>query len=108
MKKRTQYSNEFKAKVAIDAIRGEKTIQELAQTHEVHPNMINLWKKKLVEGASSAFDKENRKKDINENDEKLGDGRELIPLLGQGCSYAPLSRQARYNAVVQKNCVFIK
>jgi putative transposase len=71
MKKRTQYSNEFKAKVAIDAIRGEKTIQELAQTHEVHPNMINLWKKKLVEGASSAFDKENRKKDINENDEKL-------------------------------------
>ncbi len=33
--------------------------------------MINLWKKKLVEGASSAFDKENRKKDINENDEKL-------------------------------------
>jgi len=71
MKKRTQYSNEFKAKVAIDAIRGEKTIQELAQAHEVHPNMINLWKKKLVEGASSTFDKENRKKDINENDEKL-------------------------------------
>jgi len=33
--------------------------------------MINLWKKKLVEGASSAFDKESKKKDINENDEKL-------------------------------------
>ena len=39
--KRKQYSSQFKAKVALEAVRGEKTISELASQYEVHPTMIN-------------------------------------------------------------------
>jgi len=41
--KRKQYSSQFKAKVALEAVRGEKTISELASQYEVHPTMINTW-----------------------------------------------------------------
>jgi len=42
---RKRYDKEFKAKVALEALKGEKTLQELAITYAVHPNMIALWKK---------------------------------------------------------------
>ena len=56
-KKRTQYSAEFKAKVALAALRNEQTMSELAAHYGVHPTMINQWKKALVEGASEIFGK---------------------------------------------------
>jgi transposase len=46
----------FKAKVAIEAIKGEETTAQLAARYEVHPTMINTWKKQLESGASSLFD----------------------------------------------------
>jgi putative transposase len=46
---RKQYSAEFKAKVALEAIKGIKTINELASQHEVHPNQITQWKKQTLE-----------------------------------------------------------
>ncbi len=55
--KRKRYSNDFKARVAIEALRGEKTIQELSQIHGVHPNMITQWKKHLLDSAPEIFDK---------------------------------------------------
>ena len=42
---RKRYDKEFKAKVALEALKGERTLQELAITYSVHPNMIALWKK---------------------------------------------------------------
>jgi transposase-like protein len=45
----------FKAKVAVDAIKGEKTLAELAKLHDVHPNQINDWKNQLLERAPGAF-----------------------------------------------------
>ncbi|WP_439648880.1 IS3 family transposase [Leptolyngbya ohadii] len=54
--KRKQYSAQFKAKVALAAIRGEKTVAELASQYEVHPTMINNWKRQLLEGASNVFE----------------------------------------------------
>ncbi len=51
------HSIQFKSKVAIEAIKGEYTIQEIAQRYEIHPNMVTLWKKQLLENAASAFDK---------------------------------------------------
>ena len=54
-KKRTQYPPEFKAKVALAALRNEQTMSELAAHYGVHPTMINQWKKVLVEGASEIF-----------------------------------------------------
>lgn len=55
--KRKQYSPEFKAKVALEALRGEKTASELASHYQVHPTMINNWKRQLLEGASNLFEK---------------------------------------------------
>ena len=45
----------FKAKVALDAIRGEKTLAELAKVHDVHPIQIVDWKSQLLERAASVF-----------------------------------------------------
>jgi len=53
--KRKRYNPEFKAKVALAAIRGEKTLIELSQQFDVHPNQIKQWKDLLLEGASGVF-----------------------------------------------------
>lgn len=53
---RKQYSASFKAKVALEAIKGHKTINELASEYSVHPNQIGAWKKQVLEGAAQLFD----------------------------------------------------
>ena len=55
-RKRKQYSPEFKSKIAIACIRGDKTTAELATQHEIHPTQINTWKRELLEKASTLFD----------------------------------------------------
>ena len=55
MGKRTRYSAEFKAKVAIDATRGEQTLSELAAKHGVHANLISQWKRQAIEQMASLF-----------------------------------------------------
>ena len=54
--KRKQYSPAFKAKVALDAVRGEKTVSELASGYSLHPTVINTWKRQRLEGASDLFE----------------------------------------------------
>jgi len=54
---RKRYDKDFKAKVAIEAMKGEKTLQELALQFEVHPNMIAQWKRQLIEQAAQLFEK---------------------------------------------------
>lgn len=57
MTKRTRQTHapSFKAEVALAALKGEKTLAELAQQHDVHPNQITAWKERLVEAASGLF-----------------------------------------------------
>ena len=52
---RRKHSSTFKAKVAMEAIKGEETIAELAHRFEVHPTQIRKWKKSLTEGAAGIF-----------------------------------------------------
>ncbi len=52
---RRNHSSVFKAKVAVDAIRGEKTLAELAKLHDVHPNQITDSKNQLLKGAANVF-----------------------------------------------------
>jgi len=54
-RKRRNHSPEFKAKVALAALREDKTLSELADQFDVHPNQIQDWKKRLVESAGNIF-----------------------------------------------------
>lgn len=53
--KRKRYSADFKGKVALEALRGEQTVAQLAAKHGVHQTMINAWKKQAVEGMATVF-----------------------------------------------------
>ena len=57
---RRNHAPAFKAKVALAAIKGEKTLAELAQQFDVHPNQITQWKAQLLEGAAGVFGAEAR------------------------------------------------
>jgi transposase len=52
---RRNHSPAFKAKIALAAVRGEKTLAELAQQFDVHPNQITQWRSQLLAGAAEVF-----------------------------------------------------
>ena len=54
--KRKSYNSELKAKIALEAIKGFTSINEIAKEYRVHPNQISLWKKQLLEILPSVFD----------------------------------------------------
>ena len=53
--KRNRYSAEFKAKVALEAIKGEQTVAELGSRYGLHPNMITNWKRQAIENLAETF-----------------------------------------------------
>jgi transposase len=53
--KRRRYSAEFKAKVALDALKGELTVARLVAKHGVHQTLINAWKRQAMEGLAGVF-----------------------------------------------------
>jgi transposase-like protein len=71
---RRNHGAAFKAKVALEALKGDKTLVELAERFEVHPNQITEWKKLLMERASEVFDKgkSSKEPDIKELHAKIG------------------------------------
>jgi len=68
-KERRKFSASFKAKVAIEAIKEDKTLQELASKHGLHSNQISAWKKEFLEKSELIFSKENDIK-VDESKEK--------------------------------------
>lgn len=71
MKRRSRrnHTAAFKAKVALAAVRGDKTLAELAKLHDIHPNQITDWKTQLLEGAARVFG-EKTKSDVADVDIK--------------------------------------
>jgi transposase-like protein len=55
MAKRRNFTDQFKAKVALEALRGDRTIQEIAAKHQLHPNQVSQWKRQAVEGMADVF-----------------------------------------------------
>jgi putative transposase len=68
-RQRRQFSGDLKAKIAVEAIKGQRTIQEIASHYEIHPNQVTQWKKQLMEGATEVFS--NGKVHAAEADEQL-------------------------------------
>ena len=57
MSKRRNHDAAFKARVALESVKGERTVSELAAEYGVHPTMIHQWKKALLEGAAAIFER---------------------------------------------------
>ena len=55
MTKRRRFTADFKAKVALDALRGDLTIQQIATKHKVHPNQVSTWKRQAMDGLGAVF-----------------------------------------------------
>lgn len=70
---RKRYDKDFKAKVALEAMKGEKTLQELSQQFEVHQNIIALWKRQLIEQAAQVFEKAGKEKKAADETERKTD-----------------------------------
>jgi transposase len=66
-KKRRNHSAEFKAKVALAALKGDKTLSEIALQFDVHPNQITQWKQQVVDNISQLFAKDSSGKANEEN-----------------------------------------
>ena len=61
--KRAKFSKEFKAKVALEAIKGHRTVNEIASEFEVHPSQVNTWKKQAMGGLSDTFERKGKSKE---------------------------------------------
>ncbi len=55
MTKRRRFTAEFKARVALDALRGDQTVQEIAAKRQVHPNQVSTWKRQAMDGLGEVF-----------------------------------------------------
>ena len=69
MRTRRRFSAEFKAKVALEAIKGHETVAELATRHGLHPTQIAAWKREAVEKLARVFDEKNGARDQNRDEE---------------------------------------
>ena len=68
---RKQYDPAFKAKVAIEAIKGQRTLNEIASAYKVHPNQVTQWKKQALQQLSEVFSNSRARKELQ--DEELRD-----------------------------------
>ena len=93
MSKRKQHKPDFKARVALEALKGEQTVTELACRFGVHPTMIHQWKRALLDGASDIFERGGRTKTPEVSEETV---KELHAKIGElAVAYDFLSRKLK-------------
>lgn len=69
--KRRTLSPQFKFKVAVEALKGIRSINEIAAEHQVHPAQVTTWKKELLEGGSALFERKNaRNREAGDDEER--------------------------------------
>ena len=67
MTKRRNFSDKFKAAVTLEALRGDKTVQEIAAKRQLHPTQVSTWKRQAIEGMASVFSDKVKKAEGNRN-----------------------------------------
>ena len=77
---RRKFKADFKAKVAIAAIKEQQTIEEICKKFAIHPTQANLWKREFLANAAQLFDKENKHLEQEDQEKKL---QELYAQIGQ-------------------------
>ena len=78
MTKRRNFSDKFKASVALAALRGDKTVQEIAAKRQLHPTQVSMWKRQAIEGMANVFlDK------VKKAENKDGEIKDLHAKIGQ-------------------------
>ena len=88
---RRKHSPSFKARIALEALKGEETTAELASRFEVHPSQIRTWKRALTEGATDIFG--------SDQDQKKKGGEALIAQLYQQIGQLKVERDFLENAL---------
>ena len=78
-RKRTSYTAAFKARVALAAVKGDTTANELASHHQIHPTLVSNWKKALLDGAEALFAEPGKKT----KDDGRPDPAELYEQIGR-------------------------
>jgi transposase len=70
MTTRRRFSDKFKATVALEALRGDKTAQQIAAKHRIHPTQVTSWKRQAIDGLSGVFSDKVKKAESNEAEVK--------------------------------------
>lgn len=78
VKKRRNFNSSEKFKIVIEAIKGEKTINEIASQYDVHPNMVTRWKKEFMEKGQDVFERSSKAVTTSSTDED-----QLLLMLGK-------------------------
>jgi putative transposase len=91
--RRRRISSQFKFKVALEAIKGLKTINQIASENNVHPNQVSLWKKQLIEEGPNVFDnpqsRKKREQEVREVElyEQIGRLKMELEWLKKSCPF---------------------
>ena len=78
MSTRRRFTGEFKARIALEALRGDRTVQEIAAKHKVHPNQVSTRKRQAIEGLGEVFsngperDRQDHEGEVRELHAKIG------------------------------------
>jgi transposase len=81
---RTSYTPEFKTKLVLEVLQGEKELNEIASEHSINPNMLRNWKKEFLANASRAFDETRQAREARRKEDVLKkDNERMLKIIGQ-------------------------